>query len=215
MNVILTGATGFVGNEMLAQLLEHPRVLHVTAIARRPLDVSHPKLESLVHADFTSYDADVARKLSDHGACIWALGGKMSDFTSEADYEKVTCTFTLALADVFARASSASPRTFCYLSGMGAEPSEQVRLPWEKWTRVLKGRTERKLAELGAIHPGFSAISFRPGGILPKTGDRFAEICFRPWVVRVDVLARKMIDVALDGSPERVVFNRDIVAAKN
>ncbi len=130
MNVILTGATGFVGKEALAQLLERAEVSKVTSIARRALDVSHPKLESLVHEDFTSYGSDIVEKLSDHGACIWALGGKMSDFKTESDYEKVTCTFTLALASVLA--ASDSKTTFCYLSGMGAEPTEVVTLPWEK-----------------------------------------------------------------------------------
>jgi len=208
MKVILTGATGRVGGEILDQLLLHPDVSAVTALARRELAITHAKLTTRSHRDFSTYGDELVASLEDHHACIWALGGKASDFDSRAKYEQMTYGFTLALAN--ALATSTSRLTFCYLSGMGADPSESVLLPWEKDTRTFKGRAEKELAALAKEHPRFSAVSFRPGGILSRQGQLWAEFFFRPWVVRVNVLAAAMIDVALHGSPEGTVLNRAI-----
>jgi uncharacterized protein YbjT (DUF2867 family) len=37
MKIILTGATGFVGSNVLAGLVANPRISEVTCISRRPL----------------------------------------------------------------------------------------------------------------------------------------------------------------------------------
>ncbi len=44
--VLLAGATGLVGRELLAALLADPAVAAVHALGRRALDVQHPKLTS-------------------------------------------------------------------------------------------------------------------------------------------------------------------------
>jgi uncharacterized protein YbjT (DUF2867 family) len=208
MNVVLTGATGFVGAEVLAQLLLHPEVGRVTCLTRRALPVSHPKLTAALHADFGSYDEECLARLTDHSACVWALGGKASDFDSPVAYEKVTHGFTIALARLLA--ARAQRFSFCYLSGMGADPTESAALPWERATRHLKGRTERDLAALGFSHPAFAAYAFRPGGILPIGGSAVVRRLLAPLVVRVDVLAKAMIEVALHGNPRGTISNREI-----
>jgi hypothetical protein len=108
---------------------------------------------------------------------------------------RVTHTFTLALARPLA-ARARAPFSFCYLSGMGADPSESAWLPWEKLTRHLKGRTEKDLLALAAAHPQFSAHCFRPAGILPVGSSRVAHALLAPIVVGVDVLADALVDVA-------------------
>jgi nucleoside-diphosphate-sugar epimerase len=208
VKVILTGATGFVGAEVLRQLFVHADVSAVTVLTRRPLSVTHPKLTAVLHDDFAAYDDQLLASLADHGACIWTLGGKASDFDSPADYERVTHRFTLA----FARgvASHEQPFSFCCLSGMGADPTESSRLPWERMTRHLKGRTERDLAALSTEHPGFSSYAFRPGGILPVDGSPLVQRLLAPWVVRVDVLAAAMMHVAMRGHRLRTIENAEI-----
>ena len=206
--IVLTGGTGFVGAQVLDQLLAHPEVETVTCLTRRPLSARSPKLETVIHADFTVYDEPLLARLADHEACIWALGGKMSDASSLAEYERTTHTTTVA----FARALStpASAFRFCYLSGMGVDPSESSKLRWERETRFLKGRTERDLSALGDAQPAFSPFFFRPGGIL---ADRtIVEWLLAPIVVRVETLARAMIRVALTGAAERVIGNARIKA---
>ncbi len=51
--VILAGASGLVGGQLLQILLNDPQVIGIHALCRKPLRISHPKLN--VHlADFTS-----------------------------------------------------------------------------------------------------------------------------------------------------------------
>lgn len=196
MRVILTGATGFVGGEVLAELLRHPGVECVTCLARRAPRERHPKLDFVQHDDFLRYESALLEGLRGHGACIWALGGKASDSPDPRTFERVTHGFTLALARAIA-ARAAEPFRFCYLSGMGADPTESSRLPWERATRHLKGRTEKDLQALAAQHTCFRAVCFRPGGILPRGASRVLRRALAPIALGVDDLARALIAVAL------------------
>jgi hypothetical protein len=45
MKVILTGATGMVGEGVLLECLSDPSVEHVLSVSRRPCEHTHPKLE--------------------------------------------------------------------------------------------------------------------------------------------------------------------------
>jgi nucleoside-diphosphate-sugar epimerase len=198
-NIILTGATGFVGGEVLPQLLENAQVERVTCLSRRPVLMAHEKLTTLLCADFSRLDVETVQHLKDHDACIWALGAKAADVSDLNALRQVTHDFTLAFADSIA---GAVERAFClcYLSGMGADPTESARLPWEKHTRHLKGRTEKDLQTLSAQHSHFSAISFRPGGILPRGTAPWSKGLLAPIAIGVEQLARAMIRVALKPS---------------
>jgi nucleoside-diphosphate-sugar epimerase len=123
MQVLLTGATGFVGSELLAQLIARSEVSHITCLARRSLSQTSPKLELLLHDDFARYSSELAARLARHSGCRWAIGGKASDSASPDEFARVTHTFTLSFAHAAAQHLS-RPFRFCQLSGMGADPSE-------------------------------------------------------------------------------------------
>lgn len=197
MKVILTGATGFVGSVVLEQLVREQAVSTITCLTRRAFAHASPKVNTIVLADFGVYDEESRALLATHSGCIWTLGGKASELGSAADFTRVTFDFTLALARMVAQAEQ-QRFSFCYLSGMGADPSEQARLPWEKLTRHIKGRTERALRELQESHPLFCAHSFRPGGILPEGASRWVRLGLAPIVVGVDELARALVRGAID-----------------
>ena len=73
--IILTGATGFIGSEVLRQCLAHLSITSVTTLSRRPLPeavANHPKLKVIIHEDFSSYPAALLDELMDDAtACIW------------------------------------------------------------------------------------------------------------------------------------------------
>jgi uncharacterized protein YbjT (DUF2867 family) len=71
--LLITGVTGRIGSQVLAQALRLPSVSSVIALSRRPLSdtVRHNRLEVVVLEDFTSYSADVIAKLSSADGCIW------------------------------------------------------------------------------------------------------------------------------------------------
>jgi nucleoside-diphosphate-sugar epimerase len=52
MKLVLTGATGFAGGEVLRQALADPEVERVTVLSRGPLGRSHAKLEEILLPSF-------------------------------------------------------------------------------------------------------------------------------------------------------------------
>lgn len=53
LKVIITGATGMVGEGVLIECLESPDVQHVLSIVRKPTGQRHPKLTENIVPDFT------------------------------------------------------------------------------------------------------------------------------------------------------------------
>lgn len=49
--LVIVGATGMVGGYVLRYVLEDPAVERATAIGRRKLGISHPKLNEVLHRD--------------------------------------------------------------------------------------------------------------------------------------------------------------------
>ena len=56
MKLLILGATGLVGSEVLRQALAHPDVTEVRAPVRRPLTLEHPRLAAPV-VDFADLES--------------------------------------------------------------------------------------------------------------------------------------------------------------
>ncbi|GAA5878450.1 hypothetical protein JCM8547_006586 [Rhodosporidiobolus lusitaniae] len=226
MRLILTGATGVAGSEVLRQALLDPRIEAVTVLTRRPLP-SHvaptplpPKLRVVEHSDFSSYPPSVLSDLKGHGACIWALG-MSSVGVAEKDYEVVTYDYAIAAAKAFSGLRTDGEKfVFAFLSGMGADQREGKAA--QMFGRV-KGKTELALARLPAASPDYSSLtaySFRPGGILPPKPIPDGSFRYRnplflrtmhgigwltpSYVISTVDLAKGMIEVALKGGKGEV-----------
>lgn len=70
---IEAGATGMVGGYALRYALENAAVGTVTAIVRRKLGISHPKLQEVLHRDF-GHCSPLLRVLSGQDAAVFCLG---------------------------------------------------------------------------------------------------------------------------------------------
>lgn len=157
MRILLTGATGLVGQGVLRECLSDPGVTRVVALGRRPSGQTNAKLEELVVADFNDLRA-VENRLQPFDACLYCAGAPPIG-TPEAEYRHVTLTLTTNVARTLARLNPGM--TLVYISGAASNPDSRV-MPLR-----IKGETERALAALP-----IRTVMLRPGGIQPVHGVR-------------------------------------------
>ncbi len=158
IRVLITGATGMVGEGVLNACLADASVEAVTVINRRTCGFEHPRLTEIIHADFLNLSA-AENSLSGFDACFFCLGVS-SVGMKEPEYTRVTHDLTLHMADLLSRLNPGM--TFCYVSGEGTDSSEKGRMMWAR----VKGRTENDLMKL----PFRQVFAFRPGFMKPDKG---------------------------------------------
>ena len=214
--LVIVGASGMVGGYTLGYALDNPAVESVTAIGRKKLGISHPKLKEILHQDFADCSA-LAEVLSVQDAAVFCLG-TYTGAVSDSDLRKITVDYTVEFARVLHGSSPAA--AFSFLSGNGADPTGKSRIAFARY----KGEAEKAL--LAAGFPG--VYIFRPAYIYPvepRKEPNFSyrllrsvypvfRVLFPNQVIRADDLARAMVNVVL-GSDTRssVIFeNKDIRA---
>jgi uncharacterized protein YbjT (DUF2867 family) len=215
--LVIVGATGMVGGYALRYALEHPAVAQVTAIGRRKIGISHPKLNEVLHRDFTDCSA-LADALSRQDAAVFCLG-TYTGAVPDAELRATTVDYTIEFARVLR--SSSPESAFVFLSGMGADQTGRSRIAFARY----KGEAEKALLAAGFPH----VYIFRPAYIYPVEPRREPNFSYRllraiypafrilfpNQVIPADDLARAMVDVAVRGSVERrgpIFENRDIRA---
>ncbi len=212
LRILLTGASGMVGEGVLLECLQSAAVAAVTVLGRRACGHQHPKLREILTTDF--YDlAPLAEQLTGFDACFFCLGASAIGMT-EADYTRVSHTLTLHVAATLAARNPGL--TFCYVSGAGTDSSEKGR---QMWARV-KGRTENDLRKLSLGQ----AVAFRPALIQPRPGQLHVLTLYKRlgWLYpliralapgaagTVTEIARAMMAVARHPAPKLVLEVKDI-----
>ena len=213
--LVIVGASGMVGGYALRYALDNSAVRSVTSIGRRKLDISHPKLNQVVHANFADCAA-LAEALSSQNAAIFCLGAYTAA-VSDAELRTITVDYTIEFARVL-RISSPNA-AFSFLSGGGADPTGRSRMAFARY----KGEAENAL-----LAAGFPRVYiFRPAYIYPVEPRKEPTFSYRfmraiypafrvllpNQVIRADDLARGMVHVVVQktAAPENRVFeNRDI-----
>jgi uncharacterized protein YbjT (DUF2867 family) len=204
--IIITGATGMVGEGILLTLLDQPEVETVLSISRRPSGHTHPKLHELLVPNFFDL-AGIEDELKGYTVCFFCAGIS-SVGMKEAEYTRTTHDLTLHFARTLLRYSPAA--TFCYVSGAGTGG----RLMWAQ----VKRRTENDLLAL----PFRAAYMFRPAGMKPAKGQRHVRPVYRwfSWLVPLARLLNygstlrevglAMLHAAERGAPKKVLEVKDI-----
>jgi uncharacterized protein YbjT (DUF2867 family) len=87
---IISGATGLVGEQLLTQLLDDPFYGKVIAVVRKPLELTHEKLEQKL-IDFAQLPAAIAGLQADVGYCclgttLKKAGSKEKQYIIDHDY---------------------------------------------------------------------------------------------------------------------------------
>lgn len=135
---LLAGATGLVGGQILQALLADSSVCEVHALSRRPLSLSHPKLQ--VHiVDFSRLPA-----LPQTDEVYLALGTTIKVAGSQAAFRAVDLDANLAVAKA---ALAAGARRVGLVSAVGADGKSSV------FYNRIKGELEDalKTMELAAL----------------------------------------------------------------
>src|SRR6476646_8111922 len=96
MKVVITGATGMVGEGVLLECLENENVKEVLMVNRRHFNLEHPKLKELLVPDFSQLEK-FSENLSGYDACFYCAGIS-SVGVKEDEYIRITYYTTLAFA---------------------------------------------------------------------------------------------------------------------
>lgn len=214
LKVILTGATGMVGEGVLHECIQHPDVEEILIINRKASGVKHLKVKEILHDNFFDLSA-VRLQLEGYNSCLFCLGVS-SVGMKESDFYQKTYVLTLHFAKTL---SELNPQmTFCYISGAGTDSSEKGKTMWAR----VKGKTENDLMKL----PFKSVFAFRPGMLHPTKGlkNTLSYYKYLGWmyyplrllapqfVSTLRELGLAMINAASKGYPKRIIEVKDIVA---
>jgi len=215
LKVIITGATGMVGEGVLYECLQSDDVEKVLVITRKPSGYTHAKLTEIVHGDF--YDiSPLSDRLTGCNACYFCLG-VTSLGKKEAEYTKLTYTLTLNFATILSKLNP--DMTFCYISGASTDSTEKGRTMWAR----VKGKTENDLMKL----PFKQVYNFRPGGIEPflplkPTQTFYKTYKYTKWIfsimkvitpqyiITLKELAAAMINVSITGYSKNILEMDDM-----
>lgn len=167
LKVIITGATGMVGEGILHTCMEDPRIEKILLINRKSANIQHAKVEEIIHKDFNDVQPIIDRLIS-YDACYFCLGISSIGLKEEA-YYATTYTLTMNFASQLAAVNPTL--TFCYVSGTGTDSSERGK---QMWARV-KGKTENDLLKL----PFKAVYNFRPAFMKPTNGAKNANGFFK------------------------------------
>jgi uncharacterized protein YbjT (DUF2867 family) len=215
MRLVIVGASGMVGGYALRYMLDHSGVGRVTSIGRKKLAISHPRLDEVLHQDFSDCSS-LTSATSGQDACVFCLG-TYTGTVPDAELRAITVDYLVELARVLR--GSSPDAAFAFLSGAGADPTGRSRMAFARY----KGEAEKAL-----LAAGFPRVYiFRPAYIYPVESRKepnfsyrflrriypLFRVLFPNQVIRADDLAGSMVDVAVRRTGERggLVFeNRDI-----
>ncbi len=214
IKVIITGATGMVGEGVLFECLAHPAVNEVLLVGRKTYGRTHPKLKECLVADFLELDG-VKDQLGGYDACFYCAGVSLVGM-KEVEYTRVTYDVTMHFAEVLVGLNP--PMVFNYVTGGGTDSSEKGRVMWAR----VKGRTENALTRLGFRR----VYNFRPGYIGATEGQQNVKSYYKYFAWMIPVLYRvlpnqgcsareiglAMINSVVIGYPKQVLEVRDIKA---
>jgi uncharacterized protein YbjT (DUF2867 family) len=203
---VLAGATGLVGTHCLQTLLASSAYDRVIAVVRRPLVLTHGKLEQLI------VDFDSLGSLDAAGADVFcALGTTIRKAGSQEAFRLVDFGYTTRFAQ---RASDGGARQFALVSSVGANARSK-----NFYLRV-KGETEEAVSAMP-----FDAVHlFRPSLLMGERAESrpaeragialaralsfvFAGPLSRYRPVAADKVARAMVRASVEGLPGRHIYH--------
>ncbi|MFV0376831.1 MAG: NAD-dependent epimerase/dehydratase family protein [Mangrovibacterium sp.] len=212
MRVIVTGATGMVGEGVLFECINNPKVSEILIVGRKKYETQNPKVKQLLVSDFLK-TGDFLAQLKGYDACFFCAGIS-SVGLNEEKYTLITYDVTLAFGKA---AREANPdMVFVYVSGRGTDSTEKGKTMWAR----VKGKTENDLQKIG-----FKAVyNFRPALMIPFQGQISVKPVFNVMAkvlkyvmpkatLTLSQVGKAMINAAGTGYAKTVLEVADIRAA--
>ena len=162
MTATLIGATGLIGNYLLDELLNDPFFNTVRILIRRPLDISHPKLEKKI-VDFNDSDS-ILVALSNSDVVFCSIGTTQRKVKGDKDaYRKIDFDIPVKVAR-FCKMTGCEK--FILVSSVGANSKSK------SFYLKLKGEVEDAVESVGLN----SVHIMRPSMLLgDRKESRFGE----------------------------------------
>ncbi|KAJ5464213.1 hypothetical protein N7475_007348 [Penicillium sp. IBT 31633x] len=227
MKLIIAGATGLLGTEVVRQSLQIPDITEVIALSRKPVhldkDVDTSKLQSVIIRDYGEYPEDVKAHLAKADACIWTFA--ITPFrTGSFDFLEVkrVCQDCTRLGfEAMYEAGPVRPFRFMYLSAEGT-PRDSEKRPFmmgdyqvmrcNTELTVLRFRTEKDGVEVCIAQPGVITNSTTWSRALVANICRIINIFGRPFPnVHRSELAAAVLEQVMNGFEKEILSNADLV----
>ncbi len=166
---LVAGSSGLIGSQLLSLLLEDSRYIKIIAVSRKPLVLTHPKLENVV-LDFEQLKQhSQALKCEDIFCCQGTTIKKVK--TKEA-FRKVDFDYPVELARIGKEQGAGN---FLLVSALGANKNSSL------FYNRVKGEVEDAIAKIGipTLHV------FRPSLLVgPRLEQRAGEEAAK-WIYRI------------------------------
>ena len=208
MKIILTGATGYVGEGTLLELLKVDSVEKVLSVSRKPTGIRHEKLEEYLVSDFIQLrEGDAHFKNYD---AVFFIAGITSVGTPKDAYVRISQEIPLHFADIM---PDKERMTFIYLSGAGTSPDGK-----QFWQQV-KSKTEAEIQTKGFKR----AFALRPAIMKWAKGQKHIQTMqyfFLPFYPLFRLLrqgnsmkeiALSMLTLVRDGHDKLAITPKDII----
>lgn len=208
---IILGATGLTGNLLLNKLLDDPRYKHIKVFTRRPLGISHAKLES-IQCDLLELKAVKDQFHADEVyCCIGTTTRKTPDKTL---YHKIDYGIPVAAAEL---CKANNIPALLIVSAIGANANSSIfynRTKGEMQEAVLKENIKHTYILRPSIitgDRGESRIAEKMGVVVMSLFQPFMVGSWRKYrAIKADTIAKAMIFFANNGFSNPVIESDQI-----
>lgn len=218
MKIILTGATGYVGEGVLIELLRAPQVEKVLSVSRRSTGIKEGKYTSLTAAETDKLEEYIIKDFMQLQAgdshlvgydAVFFIAGISSVGTPKDQYVRISQEIPLHFADIM---PNKDKMIFIYLSGAGTDVNGK-----QFWQQV-KGKTEQELQTKGFKQ----ALGYRPAFMVWSKGQKHIQAVQYLFVTLYPLMrlmgqgntlrevAHSMLVCTRDGFPQPFVNSSDI-----
>lgn len=212
MKLLITGATGLIGAEVVRQAIQDDSIDEIIVLLRNEPEIKNAKTTVVLHNNFSGYSG-LEKFFKKADALIWCLGISQTQ-VSRKQYEIITYDYTLACARFCVSVNPAI--RFVFVSGNGADRTEKSRTLFKK----IKGK-----AENGLLNSGLTNLFIaRPDAVRPKHKNKRAPFAYKlvyplfplveivapSKVIWSDVLARALINISKHGYEKDTLENMEL-----